>query len=345
MARLDWYIRANLKPRHLQLLVGLDDLRHVGRVAEMLNVSQPAVSKALAEIERGVGLSLFERGKNGLMPTVYGECMIRLSRSMLQALDATGEELRHLQSGSAGQVRIGVLPVAAPVLVPRAVIRMQRDAPRTAVVLHEATADRLLPMLRDGQLDLVVGTLPPASLSSGLEVLVLHEGEGVHVVTGVHHPLAKRERVRATDIERYPLIIPPLGTSYRYAVERALDTLNLSPGVGLIESGSMTASNTLLRETDAVGFYAPHLAAHYVRLGWLKHLPIAVPSITVPIGCVWSRHVDQGKAVIGLIEHLKQVAGDTLVAVDERPGQSSPHPAEALNRPTPVHETPAPGSR
>ena len=52
MAQLDWYIRANLKPRHLQLLVALDDLRNTGRAAEHLNISQPAVSKALAEMEK-----------------------------------------------------------------------------------------------------------------------------------------------------------------------------------------------------------------------------------------------------------------------------------------------------
>lgn len=314
MARLDWYIRANLKPRHLQLLVGLDDLRHVGRVADMLNVSQPAVSKALAEIERGVGLALFERGKGGLVPTPYGECVVRMCRSMLNSLDAAGEELRYLQRGAAGQVRIGVLPVAAPVLVPRAVIGLKRDAPRTAVVLHEATADRLVPMLREGLLDIVVGTLPPASQSSGLDVVVLHEGEAVHVVTGVHHPLARHARVSAEELERFPLIIPPLGTIYRSAVERVLDTLGFSPGAGLIESGSITASNTLLRETDSVSFYAPHLAAHYARMGWLQRLPITMPAVSVPIGCFWSRSRDPGKAVLGLVEHLRQVAATALDA-------------------------------
>ena len=69
MARLDWYIRSNLKPRHLQLLVALDELRHVGRVAEFLHISQPAVSKTLAELERGLELQLFERSPRGLTPT------------------------------------------------------------------------------------------------------------------------------------------------------------------------------------------------------------------------------------------------------------------------------------
>ena len=60
MAQLDWFIRANLKPRHLQLLVAMDDYRSLGRVAENVNVTQPAVSKTLGELERGLGVKLFE---------------------------------------------------------------------------------------------------------------------------------------------------------------------------------------------------------------------------------------------------------------------------------------------
>lgn len=326
MARLDWYIRANLKPRHMQLLVGLDNLRHVGRVAEMMNVSQPAVSKALAEIERGVGVSLFERGKNGLVPTVYGACMIRLCRTMLHSLDEAGEELRHLQSGATGHVRVGVLPVAAPVLVPRAVIRLQRESPRAVVVLHEATADRLLPMLREGEIDLLVGTLPPASLSAGLHVEVLHRGEGVAVVSGSHHRLARRARIRPAELARHTLIIPPPGTLFRYAVQHVMESLQIPMAGALVESGSMTASNTLLRETDAISFYSPHLAHHYQRMNWLKILPLPVPDTPVPIGCAWMRHAEPSTTTQALVARLREVAAQAMGPVgpeEDRPAAAA----------------------
>ena len=86
MAQLDSYIRTDLKPRHLHLLVALDNIRNLGRVAEYMHVTQPAVSKSLAELERGVGLRLFERTARGVHPTIYGECLIRHARSMLTDL-------------------------------------------------------------------------------------------------------------------------------------------------------------------------------------------------------------------------------------------------------------------
>lgn len=308
MAQLDWYIRANLKPRHLQLLVALDDLRNVGRTAELLNVSQPAVSKTLAEVERGVGVSLFSRGPRGLVPTVYGECLIRLCREMLRSLDAAGDELRQLRVGTTGRVRVGVLPVAAPVLVPRAAIRMQQRTPRSIVVLHEATADRLLPMLREGNLEIIVGTLPPMSMSGGLEVQLLHSGEGAVAVCGRQHPLALRPRIEVADLLRFPLLIPPRGTIYRDTVEKVMESLGLPNSLVQVESGSMTASNTYLRETELLSFYSPHLAKHYQRLGWLHILPLQVPSVRVPIGCFWLKNTEIGATTRLLIEMLGEVA-------------------------------------
>jgi DNA-binding transcriptional LysR family regulator len=314
MARLDWYIRANLKPRHMQLLVALDDFRHVGKAAAFLNITQPAVSKALAELERGLEVALFERGSRGLVPTAYGQCLIRVSRSVLRDLEAARDELRQMRSGSTGRVRIGTLPVAAPALAPRAAIRLQARRPSTTVSFQEATADRLLPLLREGLLDVVVGTLPPASMSLGLEAAELHPGDGVAVVSGMGHPLAARRRIAAADLLPYPIVMPPLRSIFRETVEGALATLGLTKASALVESGSMTATNTYLRETDAIGFYSRHLALHYSRVGMLRVLPITVPGAALPIGAVWARHTDASPAVLELIDCLREIAHEVLDA-------------------------------
>jgi DNA-binding transcriptional LysR family regulator len=98
MAELDHYMRVNLKPKHLQLVVALDDFRNIGQVAANANVTQPAVSKALAELERGLGVRLFERTARGVRPTIYGECLVRHARSVIANLTQTRDELRALIS-------------------------------------------------------------------------------------------------------------------------------------------------------------------------------------------------------------------------------------------------------
>jgi len=82
----------------------------------------------------------------------------------------------------------------------------------------------------------------------------------------------------------------------------------------MVESGSMTASNTYLRETNAISFYSRHLALHYSRVGMLRVLPIAVPGAALPIGAVWSRHNEANPAVPELIDCLREVAHEVLEA-------------------------------
>jgi DNA-binding transcriptional LysR family regulator len=120
MSQLDWYIRANLKPRHLQMMVALDDLRHLGRVAQSLHVSQPAVSLALGELEKGLGFKLFDRTPKGVVPNAYGESLIQHARLILGNLTQMRHELHALQSGASGKVHVGALPAMTPSLLPQA---------------------------------------------------------------------------------------------------------------------------------------------------------------------------------------------------------------------------------
>lgn len=317
MARLDWYIRANLRPRHFQLLVALDDLRHVGRVADYLNISQPAVSKALGELERGLEVRLFERDPKGLIPTVFGECLIRFSRSMLHELNATREELRHLKAGTTGSIRVGMLPVAAPALVPRAVILLKKEAPNTTVVLLEGNSDYLFPMLQEGKVDLIVGTLPVTPQHAGLQYQALHPGEAIVAVCGAQNPLAKKKKITVQDLTGYSLILPPPAVIFREPVEALMDSLGMPLLAGPIESGSMTASNTFIRDANAISFYSQHLARHYARVSGIHILPLKIPStiITAPIGVIWPKHSDMPASTRLLIEKLALVI-DSVFDVD-----------------------------
>ncbi|HWK61966.1 MAG TPA: LysR substrate-binding domain-containing protein [Eoetvoesiella sp.] len=309
MARLDWYIRANLRPRHFQLLVALDELRHVGRVADYLNITQPAVSKSLSELERGLEVRLFERDPKGLIPTAFGECLIRFSRSVLRELNTTRDELRHLKAGTTGSIRIGMLPVAAPALVPRSVILLKEEAPATTVVLVEGNSDSLLPMLQEGKLDIIVGTLPSAPRHTGLELQPLHPGEAIVAVCGTRNPLAGREKITVQDLAGYPLIIPPPDAIFREHVDAIMDYFDMPLPAGAIESGSMTASNTFIRDANAISFYSQHLAQHYSRVSGISILPLKMPPaiVTAPIGVVWPKHVEMPASTRLLIEKLAEV--------------------------------------
>jgi len=288
MAQLDWYMRANLKPRHLQMLVSLDDFRNVGKVAASLNVTQPAVSRALGELERGLGLPLFERTSRGVHPTAYGECMIRHARAVLGGLAVAREELRGLMLGTSGKVSVGALPAAAPALLPRAVALLKQRSPNTTVFIREGTMDVLLPELRAGKLDLIVGTLPHAGAGRDLEEKILFE-ERTTVVAGRAHALTRRRRLDWADLGDYPWVLPPAGSLLRDPLEAELQRHGVPIPSNSIESLSVHVIVMILQLTQALACLSRDVAKHYEDLGLISILPLELPEMVRPVGMTWSR--------------------------------------------------------
>jgi DNA-binding transcriptional LysR family regulator len=313
MPQLDAYVRTSFKPRHLQLLVALDEIRHLGKVAASINVSQPAVSKALGELERGLGLKLFERTARGVVPTAYGECLIRHARVMLSELAQARDNLRGLASGSSGNVRVGVLTTAALELLPRALAVFKSRRPGVSVLVREGTVETLLPELLLGNLDLIVGRLPDGRGAQELGEKTLME-EGVSVVAGRHHPLAGRKRLRWSDLKPYPWVLPPVNTLLREPLERVFEIHGIAMPANRIETLSVHVIRAYLHYTDAIAALAADVSRYYESLGLLAVLPLEMPKLVRPVGVVWSRHRPIAPSTQALIQCLEEVA---------RPGKSS----------------------
>jgi len=288
MAHFDSYIRSSFKPRNLQLLVTLDDFRHLGRAAASINVTQPAVSKALAELERGLGMKLFERTARGVHPTIYGECLIRYARTTLSELAHVRDELQGLASGSSGNIRVGVLATAALALLPAGLALLKSRYPRMRVLAREGTMETLLPELWLGNLDLIVGRLPDDRIKHGLSEKMLME-EGVRLVAGRHHPLAWRRRLRWTDLVEYPWVFPPVNTLLRGPLERAFEHHGIPIPENRIETLSVHVIRGYLQYTDAIAALSEDVSRYYESLGLLSILPLDLPRLVRPVGAVWSR--------------------------------------------------------
>jgi DNA-binding transcriptional LysR family regulator len=288
VAQLDHYMRVNLKPRHLQLVVALDDFRNIGQVAANASVTQPAVSKALAELERGLGVRLFERTARGVRPTIYGDCLVRHARTVIANLTQTRDELRGLMSGASGQVSIGMLSAAAIALVPAGLALFKQRSPGTTVLIREGTMESLLPELWSGKIDLIVGRLPSDSNAHGLEEKILSE-EAVTLVAGPHHPLASRKRVRWADLREFPWVLPPVGALLREPLERVFERHGMPILNNRIETLSVHVIRAYLQLTDAIGVLPQDVSRHYRDLGLIVTLPLELPKLLRPVGMTWSR--------------------------------------------------------
>lgn len=308
MAQLDWYVRANLKPRHLQLLVALDSFRHIGRAAASLNLSQPAVSLSLGEMERGLGLTLFERHARGVTPNAYGECLVRHARQMLAGLEQAREELQALQAGTAGKVRVGALPAVTTALLPRALVAYKRDFPAGQVMVSEGSMDSLLPQLRSGNLDLLVGRLT-SRMADDLTEEVLYDGLNA-VVVRQGHPLARRRRLQWPHLQDYPWVLPPVGSLAREPLEVALRQHQMALPADAVETLSISVITGYLQHTLAVGLLSRLVAQPLVRSGVLAILPLELPDPRRPIGVTWLTHRPLPPAALRLVACLQQAIDD-----------------------------------
>lgn len=307
MADIDRVLRSNLKLRHLQLLVALDQFRHLGRAAEFLALSQPAVSKTLAEIERLFGLVLFSRSTRGTEPTAYGLTVVRFARSVLADYERTRDEIAAVASGAAGRVRVGAMVVALPGLLARAVARLKARSAQTTVLVEEGDLTRLLPRLRLGELDLFVGRLEPGYAAPDLETERLYD-EPMVLVVDPAHPLAARRRIGWAALAREPWVMPPPWASSRTKLHQLFYRHRLEPPVDVVETASFLATLTMLQTRGAVGFWARDVAASHAARGIVTVLDIALTLDLPPVGLITVRGRQRPPAADQLIEALRSEA-------------------------------------
>lgn len=305
MAEFDWYLQVNLKARHLRLLVAIDTYRNLTQVAEVTHVTVPAVSKSLTELERGLGLALFSRTAQGLMPTPYGDCLIRHARSMLTVLHDARDQLKALSSGAEGKIRIGMLPASASVLLPQALEFLKQRSSSTNVTIIEGTTESLLPELWQGRLDLVVGRMPPPGTLGSFEEKELLE-EPVVLMTGLHHPLARKKAVEWSDLSPYPWILPPPGSLLRDPLERVLEANDVPLSSNYIETLSIHVVRAHLRVSDSIAIMAVSIASDPVQP--LHVLPLKMPRLVRPVGVLWNRNRDLSPSAELMIQCLEEAA-------------------------------------
>ena len=244
-----WFNASRLKTRHLLLLLHLYEQRSVVRAAEAANMTQPAASKLLAEMEDMLGVQLFERHARGVEPTWYGQVLIRRARSALSEIGRAHDEIAALRAGRMGQASIGTVVNPGTTLVPQAIAAVKRDFPEILIRVEMDYSRPLVAKLLDGQLDIVIGRIMGPEGVGELEFEPLaDEPHSVIVRTG--HPLAERGKVNHADLVDYGWIMPPAASVLRNRLDSVFLEHGLSPPSSIVETSALPVIIHLLRHSD-----------------------------------------------------------------------------------------------
>ena len=272
-----------LKLKQLRLLVAVGKFGSIQHAARELRVSQPAATKLIQDLELDFEVQLFERTNRGVIPTDFGEALIRHGKLILAQVSNAAQELDDLSEGSSGRVVIGTLLAAVPILLPEAIESVIADRPRVAIKVVEGTNDALMPALYSGEIDMIVGRLPAYRARSELVQETLFD-EKVVAVVGKQHPLARKRSVGFSQVRPFGWILPPIETTLRRQVDQFFVGENQYAPPQVLESVSYLANRSLLQKMDFVGLMPEHVAARDIEEGHLVNLKWNVPFGNGPVG-------------------------------------------------------------
>jgi DNA-binding transcriptional LysR family regulator len=178
-----------MKIQHLQLLLKLAEAGSLRAAAEQMHVTQPALTKALRQLEDEFGVQLVLRSAKGVRLTPVGELLAARAASVMREIDRAREEVRWHSQPVSGEVQLGVSPVAGILLVPGAVARFNARWPQLRLHLVDTLYPRSLVQVRSGELDVVLGPIPAEGLGRDVTARPLVGTQDV-IVARQGHPLA-----------------------------------------------------------------------------------------------------------------------------------------------------------
>lgn len=271
-----WFIRARLKTRQLLLLVALAEEGNIHRASEVLNMTQPAASKLLKDLEDVLGVLLFDRLPRGMRPTAYGEAMIRHARVALSSLNHAHDEVQALKAGRFGQVSVGAITTPGIMLLPQAIAQVKQTHPTLRVRLEVETSDVLMERMAQGKMDIIVARLFAQHDKTALRFEAMAEEPAVAVVRP-GHPLLSVDKLTLRDLAAWGWIVPPEGSVLRHRFDLMFREEGLDAPENLIETGALLFVTKMIAESDMVGLLAGDVGRYYAQHNVVAVLPMELP--------------------------------------------------------------------
>ncbi len=296
-----------IKFRHLHTFVEVARQKSVVKASEILNVSQPAVTKTIRELEEILGVPVLERDGRGIRITRYGDVFLRHAGTALTALRQGLDSVSHELDGSGPPIRIGALPTVSTRIMPKAMSLFLAEKTGSKVKIVTGENAVMLEQLRVGDLDLVVGRLAAPEKMTGFSFEHLYS-EQVQFLVRAGHPLLGDDAV-FNHLANYPVLMPTRNSIIRPYVERLLITNGIGSLPTQIETVSDAFGRAFVHDSDAVWIISEGVAARDVEEGKLVVLSIDTSETIGPVGLTMRTDMVQTAAMQILVQTIREVAG------------------------------------
>lgn len=277
-------VRRRLKLRDLDILMAVIETGSMGKAAGRLNISQPAVSKAIVELEDALGVRLMDRSRRGVVPTPYGRALAKRSVAIFNDLRQGVQDIDFLTDPTKGEIRIGTTEPIAVAIVTPTIDRLSRKYPQISFHVIAGGNATLYRDVTERNIEFaicrMIGRLPDE-----LEAEVLCY-DAFSIATSARNPLTRRRKLTFADLANEPWTIFPFDSVFGSVIAEAFRTNGYEPPRLTVASPSLCVQNELM----ATGRFITVLPSFMLRTAGrhlqLKALPVALPNAPMAIGLI-----------------------------------------------------------
>jgi DNA-binding transcriptional LysR family regulator len=256
--------------RDLRYFETIAELQHLGRASALLHRTQPALTSCVRRLEDACGTALFEKSGRGIRLTAAGRVLLKWAQRMRFDVEDAQREIAAIGKGLAGHVRIGIVPTAAQFLLPPVARQLLHEAPEVTLSTVVGLIDTLKPKLRNGDIDLMVGTESPDE--AGFDTCVLAEDSVVVAAVADHELFSGVPTLK--DLTRYRWALQPPGAPTRDWLDHTFDRKRLPRPRVQVESTMLLVLPALIVQTGLLSFISRlHLETGVGNSG-LKEVPV-----------------------------------------------------------------------
>ncbi|TNM63352.1 pca operon transcription factor PcaQ [Aliirhizobium smilacinae] len=296
-----------VKFRHLQAFTEVARHRSVVKAAGVLNISQPAVTKTIRELEEVLGVALTEREGRGIRITRYGEVFLRHAGAAMSALRQGLDSVSHERGGEAPLLRVGALPTVSSHIMPTAIDLFLKEKTWSRIKIVTGENAVLLEQLRFGELDLVVGRLASADRMAGFLFEHLYSEQVVFAVCA-GHPLLVSSGSIFSQLGDFPILMPTQSSIIRPFVDQFLIANGVSSLPSQIETVSDAFGRAFVLSSDAVWIISAGVVTRDVEDGRLQTLPIDTTETRGPVGLTMRTETLPSVALSLLMQTIREAA-------------------------------------
>jgi DNA-binding transcriptional LysR family regulator len=284
--------------------------RSFSRAADALGVSQPALSKNIRSMERALGVQLLERGRFGALPTPFGLALVRHADAIDAELRSAVLEVDALRVARTGHICVGCGPSEATRLLPVALNRLRQRSPGITVTVLYGLNEALTPMVKHGEVDFALSSIPSRSNDPDLRMVKLHEDRAA-VIVRTGHPLTERKGpLTAHHLLDQQWVLARTSELERRALDELFIDTGLQPPSVYLETTSAVLMKAMVIQSDSLTFLPRELIYWEERAGLLTALKLAVPSWRRLVGLTLRARAGINPAAQALIDTLREVGGE-----------------------------------